>query len=160
DRTEVVDARDLPDVVDAREKIVGECNGGRDDGPRAIERPQLEAQVGIEGDTHARVACDPDRMEDGIGGGRTDRLADAGHMQEFRAAQQRGWHIGWLHAARRGARAQIAERMPLGTVAYEIDAGRGCLIDADATDVDPFVAPQREQHPAELVVAELGNVST
>jgi hypothetical protein len=43
-------------------------------------------------------------------------------------------------------------------VADEIDARRRLRVDADTRVSMPSAVPQREAHPAEIVVAELGDV--
>ena len=76
-------------VVEAGADDVGKRHGGMDDGAGPVERPEPEPEIGVVGDGDAGRAGDPHRGEDGVGGARRDRLADAGGMEDAGALDHR-----------------------------------------------------------------------
>jgi hypothetical protein len=125
----------------------------------AVQRPELEPQVAVVGDAHAVVARDPDRMEDGVAGGRTDCLADAGDVQNARLGDVSGLERPRRHTARCRAGAKVGETMLTGVVVDEIDRGRRLRIPAHLAGVDAFGFPECHEAVAEGIATQAGEIS-
>ena len=110
-------------------------------------------------ETRAPARCRRfDGGEHGVAGAAADRLADARHMQQARAADHVDGQRRRLHSRCRRAGAQIGELVAGRAVRHEIDAGRRARIRRHAASVDAFVGPQAQERAAERVVADARDV--
>ena len=141
--------------VEARQEPIAERQRGDDHRPRARQRPQLEAQVGIVGNPARRTA----RAASSAAKTLSHALALIAWLMPdtcstFAIADHVQRQIGRTHAARRRTGAKVAELVAAIAVGHEIDAGGRVWIGAHAADVDALALPELEEFPPEGIVAQ------
>jgi hypothetical protein len=147
------------DILQARQEVVGERDGGPHDRPCPGQRPELQAQIRVVRDADAMHTRMIDRCEHRVAGRRADGLADAGHVQEPRAGDQSERQVGGGETTGRRTRPPIAENVPRGTVGDEVDGSRRIAVDRHTRGIHPFPVPEIQQLLPELVGPELRDVA-
>ena len=115
-------------------------------------------QVRVIGDQLLGVVRDVDRGERGVSGGRRDRLADPGNVQDLGLADAVDRQIGLADPARRRACAHVGKLVALRAMGDEIKPGMSAAVDHDPARVDALFKPKLSQRLAETVGADGGEI--
>ena len=148
-------------VLQAGQEDVAQADGLSDAGLRACQRPQLEAQVGVERHLRAGFARQLHGVEDGIAGARRDGHGNRRHMQKTRGADHVRRRAGQplrCHAAGCRVCAPVAEFMAVRAVGDEIDAGVAGARGGHPAGVDAFLGPELQQQLTEGIAPDAGQV--
>ena len=140
------------DDVSQREEI-------RDDSPRLVQRPEIEAQVGVVRNKRAIGPCDLCRPLDGGAHGRADGLGERRDMQDARLGNRALRQIVRAIEARCRPAPGVGKAAASGIGHHEVRPCRILGAYLDMGTVDTLTAPERQEFLAKRVAADSRQVA-